>query len=225
MLLEDVKQKTEHIFEQKICLPEPPQIWKDKLLALEEAALPKQKASLIFDMRRLQAKELGFEEIESDKLVEMIMGEPHTKIQDSTEKGSIKTERQTYEWVYNHHTDEELLKSNWGGEPIVFERREEKKKVWYVPPFLRSDFKKWIVIFGKLDYLKKEIPYGVVLKINECKKLKLFNVFNVVAPEEAWERKTDIDPIVVASIWEMPIDETGGFLTAGRMAHFFLAQW
>jgi hypothetical protein len=93
-----------------------------------------------------------------------------------------------------------------------------------MPPF--SKVKVWSVQFGKLNYLKRDIPYGVVLRINECKELKLFNVFQVLAPMEAWEKKTDIDPIVVASIWEMPpkIDEKSG-RTAGQVAHFFLAQW
>jgi hypothetical protein len=76
-----------------------------------------------------------------------------------------------------------------------------------------------------LDYLKREIPYGVVLRINECKQLKLFNAFSVLAPMEAWEKKTDIDPIVVATIWELPLNNEKKRASAGQVAHFFLAQW
>jgi len=78
---------------------------------------------------------------------------------------------------------------------------------------------------GKLDYLKREIPYGVVLRINEIKKLNLFNVFNVIAPIEAWERKTDHDPIVMATIWEIEYNPNSEDRSAGDIAHFFVAQW
>ena len=92
-----------------------------------------------------------------------------------------------------------------------------------MPPFAKTE--KWRCRFGKLDYLKRDIPYGVVLRIQEVKELKLFNVFHVLAPIEAWERKTDIDPIVVATIWELPPNKDGAYKTAGQVAHFFLAQW
>jgi hypothetical protein len=43
---------------------------------------------------------------------------------------------------------------------------------------------------------------------------------------EAWQRKTDIDPIVVATIWELPPQEKPKEgRSAGQAAHFFLAQW
>jgi hypothetical protein len=43
---------------------------------------------------------------------------------------------------------------------------------------------------------------------------------------EAWEKKTDIDPIVVATIWEMPPKVNGkDSRIAGQVAHYFLAQW
>lgn len=98
----------------------------------------------------------------------------------------------------------------------------DKCNSWYLPPFKKKEV--WRVRFGKLNYLKRDIPYGVVLRMNEVKKLKLFNVFNVMAPIEAWERKTDIDPIVVATIWELIKDEHGDRI-AGQVAHYFLAQW
>jgi hypothetical protein len=218
--LTEVKSKTDHIFEcMKVTqerVPVPPQIWNDKLEALTEAKLDQHRSALIFDMRKWQAKEMGFEEISSSTMVKMLMGEEHTE----TDEG----ERQVYEWCYDHHDDVVLdKKENWGGKSTIF-NRVVRKGLWYMPPF--SKVKVWSVQFGKLNYLKRDIPYGVVLRINECKELKLFNVFQVLAPMEAWEKKTDIDPIVVASIWEMPpkIDEKSG-RTAGQVAHFFLAQW
>lgn len=215
LLLDEVKKRTEKVFENnKIVLPEPPILWKDKIEALEEAKLTAHRASCIFDMRKWQAEELGFKEINSTDMVEMLMKEKHT---DEAE-GS---ERHTYEWAYNHH-DDVLLNNTWGGKPTIF-KRIVRAGFWHLPPFNKKTV--WEVQFSKLNYLKRDIPYGVVLKINECKELKLFNCFNVMAPMEAWERKTDIDPIVVATIWELPPNDEGKFTTAGQTAHYFLAQW
>ena len=76
----------------------------------------------------------------------------------------------------------------------------------------------------KLVYKEeRQIPYGVVLRINELKDVKIFNTFNVLAPIEAWTHQTDIDPIIVGSIWELP-KKDGRHNRAG-IQHFFVAQW
>lgn len=223
MTLEEAKLSTSKIFDgemglKELKVPEPPIIWKDKLEALEKANLEKQRSSLIFDMRKWQAKEMGFSEISSNDLVKMLMGEAHTETADGTE-------RQNHEWAYNHHEDE-MLGKEWGGNPIIY-RRMVREGLWSLPPFSKK--LKWECQWGRLDFLKREIPYGVVLRVNECKQLKLFNCFNVLAPMEAWIKKTDIDPIVVATIWELPPNtdpkREGKRVSAGQGAHFFLAQW
>ena len=219
LLLDEVKQSTSQIFEdetgcKELVVPTPSTVWKDKLDAFEGANLTTQRSSLIFDMRCWQAEAMGFRKIESSEMVQMLMGEPHTKEINGKE-------RQTYEWRYDHHEDVAELNSNWGGVPTIFQRIE-RKNFWYLPPFSKKIL--WQCQFGKLNYLKRTIPYGVVLRIEECKKTKLFNCFNVLAPLEAWERKTDIDPIVVATVWEITKDEKGNG-SAGQVAHFFLAQW
>lgn len=218
-LLQEVKTVTDQVFEKLMAKPElpaPSPVFREKMEAYNEACLAKQRASLIFEMRKEQAKLLGFRHLTSDQMVEMLMGDPHTET-------SAGAERQNYEYVYFHHSDEVKLKTNWGGSPEQFVRKA-RIAPWYVPPFIKKEL--WKVQFGKLDYLKREIPYGVVLRINEVKKLKLFNAFNVLAPMEAWERKTDIDPIIVASLWEMPPKDDGNPAeAAGQVAHYFLAQW
>ncbi len=216
--LKEVKESTAQVFEdemgcKELVVPVPPQIWKDKLEAFENNKLESQRTSLIFDLRCWQAKEMGFIQIESSEMVKMLMGEEHTDSFDAKD-------RQSYEWVYNHHKDEIHTDRTWGGRPTIF-KRIAREGFWHLPPFSKT--KKWECQFGKLDYLKRVIPYGVVLRIEECKKTKLFNAFHVLAPMEAWERKTDIDPIVVASIWEWV--EAEKTTTTGQTAHFFLAQW
>jgi hypothetical protein len=214
--LEEVSKQTEAIFDLiDIKVPEPIVSWKDKIAALDEAKLPKQKAALIFDMRKWQAIQMGFKEVNVDDLPKMLMDKDFTEQEERPD-----SERQSYEWAYNHHTDQMLEK--WGGNPTQWHRKA-KIGHWFLPPFSKKLI--WTVQMGKLDYLKREIPYGVILRINECKKTKLFNCFNVIAPLEAWQQKTTIDPIVVATIWELPPNDKGEMKTAGNNTHFFLAQW
>jgi hypothetical protein len=173
-------------------------------------------------MRCEQAEMLGFKQIESWDMATMLMGQEPT---DQKERDDMA--RQTYEYLFNHHTDEIFEKDAcvWGGKPVDFYHLANTTP-WFLPPFEKKEM--WRCRFGKLDYLKRIIPYGVVLKIQEVKKLKLFNVFNVMAPLEAWEAKTDIDPIVVATIWQITDKHEKSseeFNTAGTTAHFFLAQW
>ena len=221
MVLTDVKRDTDLVFGdemglKKLVVPEPPIIWKDRLQALEEAKLTNHRVSCLYDMRCWQAKEMGFKQFTSDELVELLMRKNPTEKEDGKE-------RQVLEYVYNHHDDVTLSKEiGWGSNPTIFSRYD-RKGFWHLPPF--SKIKLWECQFGKLDYLKRDIPYGVVLRINECKELKLFNWFQVIAPLEAWERKTDIDPIVIATIAELPLNEKGKISTAGQTAFFFIAQW
>lgn len=227
LTLGEIKIKTSQIFENRHCeennvglvVPSPGPDWQRKLEALENTNLKNQRNAAIFDMRCQQAEKLGFIKIHSSNLISLLMGEDHTD-----EKTREDLPRQEHEWMYNHHTDITLdgKECNWGGYPVDFFRME-RKSLWYIPPF--SKVEKWRVRFGKLDYLKRTIPYGVVLRMMEVKELNLFNAFSVAAPIEAWERKTDIDPIVVASIWEITKNEKGTNLTAGQVAHYFLAQW
>lgn len=213
------KPVTDKLEIQELKVSEPSKHWERKIKALKEANLDNQRAAAIFDMRCEQVTSMGFKQIDTSEMVEMLMGSPHTETEDGKE-------RHNHEYVYFHDTDKELVGKdcNWGGEPTIFIRKE-KVNAWYMPPFKEQEV--WRCQFGKLDYLKREIPYPVVLQINELKKLKVFNCFNVLAPMEAWERKTDIDPIVVATVWEIPPNEKKDESPnkAGQAAHFFLAQW
>ncbi len=228
LTIAELEQKTAPIFDKMMehelkteCVPEPSIHWKRKLEALEAAELPKQRAAAIFDMRCEQAEMMGFQRMDSEDMVLALMGEPHTDTYEND-----KVDRQSHEWFYNHHTGVTLSGKdcNWGGQPSDFVKVKRTARLWFLPPFGKEEI--WRCRFGKLDYLKRDIPYGVILRIQELKQLNLFNVFNIMAPLEAWERATDIDPIVVATIWELPPNKSDGTSsTAGQVAHFFLAQW
>lgn len=220
-VLTELITTTNKVFEGELKVPEPSQDWKRKLEVLEQASLVRQKGALLFDLRCWQAEQLGFKRMTIVQMVEALMGQPHTDI-------GAGTERQHHEWYYNHHTDVTLAGKdcNWGDIPTQYFRME-KKNTWYLPPYNKQEA--WRCQFGKLDYIKRQIPYGVLLRIEELKKMKLFNAFNILAPMEAWTSKIEIDPIVVASIWEIttkdPTADPKKYDSSGQDAHFFIAQW
>lgn len=220
LTLAELKAKGEQVFveDQKLAIPDPGIHWRDKLEALKESNLQQQYERCLFEMRVEQVTLMAFQPFTIAELTEIIMGEEHTDIEDAKN-------HQSYEWMYNHHTGTILSGDGcgWGGtaEDFYLMRKESP---WYLPPFCKKEV--WRCRFGKLDYLERQIPFGVVLKINELKDLKVFNCFNVLAPKEAWEHQTDIDPIVVGSIWELPMNEKKKRQTkAGDVQHFFIAQW
>lgn len=217
--LEEVKEKGEKVWVegQRLEIPDPGIRWKDKLEALQESKLQQQYERCLFEMRCKQAEMMGFQSFTVAELVEILMGEKHTHTKDAGD-------RQTYEWFYNHHTGTILCGKdcNWGGKPEDFYLLR-KESAWYLPPFCKTEV--WRCRFGKPDYLERQIPYGVVLRINELKDIKMFNAFNILAPIEAWKHQTDIDPIVVGSVWEIPQNKEGGHNSAGDTQHFFIAQW
>ncbi len=225
MLLTELKAKIDTVFENELKVPEPAIHWKDKLEALRESKLTSHESSLIYDMRNEQARMMGFEELNVVTAVEMLMGEKHTNL--SVDEDWKKEDRQSHEWVYNHHNgDVYTQKDSWGGMPTDWYRME-RKGLWYLPPFALKE--SWRCRLGKLNYLKRDIPYGVVLRMQEIKTLNLFNCFSVLAPVEAWTHKASIDPIVFASIWELPTKQSAEdkqkYGSAGQVTHYFLAQW
>jgi len=187
---------------------------KDELSALKEAGLTNHYADILFDLRCQTAEHFGFTRMTLRQMVELLMqSEVQKEFMPRDEK------RQNYQWYYDHLQNLvfEGAENNWGAIPTDFSGQ--------------INHKKWTCRFGKLNYLKKSIPYGVVLRMLELRKLRIFNCFNVIAPVEAWrENKIDIDPILcgtIHTIISQPNSRTGAkqSFASGTEAHFVVAQW
>lgn len=214
-ILEISKQTTE-LFEKGLEkeLPVPPPKFKDHIAALKEARLTAATDGAIFDMRCWQAAALGLTQMSNEEIVLSLMGEPHTH------SGELRTD-QEFEWAYSHHEDREWHRSM---SPWYFDRIV-KETPWWKPPF--CPVRKWRVVGGVVNYLKKEIPYGIVLRMNELRKLKIFNCFMAFAPEAAWRSMGAVDPIIVGRISECARDNEAEerYLKGGKQATFFIGRW
>lgn len=208
MTLEEVIEKTGPLFEKPLEIPVPSLHWKRKLEALEEAGLMRQRAACLFDMRVEQAKAMGFQQMTLEEAVEALMGEPPT---DDRVRNDLP--RHIVRKFANHHNGEMLV--GWGSRPHEWIRSGG---------FWRRE--KWRCRSGGIDNLKAEVPYGVVLKLNEVRRIGLFNYVEwAVAPDHAWIASSTDDPILLATVSELPPDPEGKYNGSGREANFFVAQW
>jgi hypothetical protein len=212
LTLEEIKATTANIHITSL----PPinnEDWTRKIKALQEAHLYDQMNRVKFEARVWQAEQLGFVRLTGKEAVTMLMGKPPTF--------SMKELDQTHrhEYLYDHVYDTDkhtsfLFSSLDGFHPTDFYRYERRR--WF--PLTHK--KVWTCRMGSLGALAKDIPYGVVLRVNEVKNLKLFNAFTAVAPIELWLDKPTprTDPIVLATIY-------ANTYNVEKAAHFFLAQW
>lgn len=178
-------------------VPELPQIVRDRLTSLSDANLKNQFNALFYESRCWQAEKMGFNKITLEEMFEAITG---LKVNCKP----VVEGWQTYEWFQSPTFERS---NNYSMSPTILSYKKH----------LLS--RKVTCKFGCLDYLKKDIPYGVVLKMADAKELKLFNAFHVMAPLECWlENNPVIDPIVVATILD-------GNNSNRKETHYFLAQW
>lgn len=184
---------------------------KDKMLALKIANLSTHISRLEKQINSKVATELGFQEFTIEGLARLLMQE---------EELPISIERMNsmmYEWFYAKEEFKKFIE--------LFRRGEisaQSVNVIFKKRFFSKKAKKETCRFGSLNGLKVDIPYGVVLRINELKNLGIFSCFNVIAPETAWHENKYVDPIVVASIAEI---SPWGTVSLETMSHFFVAKW
>lgn len=220
MLLSEIARKTENLFASELLRPESAPkltvLQKDKLAAFDVAQLSRQKASLLFEIREQHAAEMGFQRLELEDVAQMLMGaRPHTT-------GSRWLSTNYYEWFYNHI--QEKTKSGCSYSEVLMTRFKHFNWIYDFANFFFPSISsvKWQVKANTLDMLKKEIPYGVLLRIEEIKKLNFFNAFVAVAPAEAWRQSPEpIDPVILAINKEFPEEST----SSGRISYYFVAKW
>jgi hypothetical protein len=216
--ISDLERNAGDIFGTNNNVPQPEIAWQHKLDALEAAGLMKERAEAIYEMRCQQASGMGFEKVTAAKLVKLMGGEEHNK------EDSEDNERQNNEWFLNHHTDEIItdLKKSWGGKPTDYSFMW-RRNGWWLPPFNRVP--KWTLRWGKISFVKRQMPHALALRIHDLKKLKIFNVFNYLGTLESYEKDTEIKGVVTGSIWEIPPNDEGKFSTSGKTCNFFIGVW
>lgn len=160
---------------------------------------------LLFKCRCDHAVAQGFIKHPLADFVKMIMDQPHNQTVEPN-KSSISV----YDWVYDHHTDQEVTSPNccWVYVPQIFSRSTKKL-------FSREWKEDWRCRLDTLDRFKNHVPISILLRMNEIRSLKIFNAFSVLFPET-----TKKEPIILAEIWNWV-----GEREIMDRAYFFMSQW
>ena len=198
--LQKVKMEINTIFEKEMVIPEYSHHTKRQLTALKEANLTKQQRLTKFNARCEMAKELGFRELSIEDMTTML-GEKN----DNSYLDEYRGSDYTHEYFYDHIN--QSLCNDRTTRPYLINVK-----------CVNGSYNNLLI--SNLDNLKIEIPYGIVLRLNEIKKLNFFNCFNVVAPESCFRQLEYKDPIVLATICE-----AHDKVNLGSRRYFFLAQW
>lgn len=194
--------------------------YQDRFDALKEANLTLQLGRLYAEMQVTLAKEVGFEQYSIEELSRLLMNEPDLPF--ASRQGAWGA-WEAYEWFYcpdfipvEFARNGNKMQTNYRTniQNVYF----EKKGGWFSRKSIVKECR-----LGPINSLKIDIPYGVILRINELKKLDIFNCFNVIAPISVWKEPVYRDPIIVASIVEM--ENKREQFSVNDMTHFFVAKW
>lgn len=170
-----------------------------------------------YEERVAVAERLGLRRLGVRDAVSLMMGEAH-----DDEKGW--GQRQAWSWFFDHRypdRDPKGPENSWGGVPTAFCKRRS------VSAFSGDEKPvKWCVVLGKPNHLRRKIPPGVVLRMGELAKLRLFNCFSILAPEAMWTDapSTQPDPILLAQIARIGLNDAGK-MTFLDWTGFFVARW
>lgn len=187
--------------------------------AMEQIGLPNQKEQLHFKIRCEQMERLGFQRFDSkEEVLAHFIGK---SVKNKFARKRYGVNRLYYSWLYDHRNNK-----IWKLPKTVDERDGFTCSVSDITIKDEEGNTTWQ--WGPADFLARPIPTGALLAMAEIKELNIANQFHAIAPESEWLSKVGdqqvvpLDPIVVASVWEMQSTTSYNFR---KEAHFFIAMW
>lgn len=241
--IQDMSTRADGALKSLDSIPRFPEEMQRLLKEYRDAGLDQQAAQIIHEARKWQARKVGFELVaesawdyanwhfgipDMDRLLTQLAGAPPT---------SAHVERnnsQSMEWIWHHLYEQESV-------PVAkrAEAKQEADRQWTGNTRNPIRYRRktgWLRRRGGYDWvlwnlneLIKPIPFGVMLKIAEAKRSRLFNCFAALAPRDCFglsERPViDADPVVFAVQYGFVANSNGHFVNSGDHAYFFLGQW
>ena len=170
---------------------------EDKFNAACENNLYALAARFALEYREEQANILGLQKINRAECYTLLTGKQYHFHYE------YRFKRYNVEYFYNH--DDNSISYDY---------------TYNVEDYWRYGFSD-VIRQGTLSALKVDIPYGVLLRLTELKKLKIFNSFSVFAPKRCFNKANlSIDPIITGNI--ETINSKG---ISSQISHYFVAQW
>lgn len=219
--LQQITAKIEFILSQDdLELPEPNEIEKRKLEAITQQLGGYHASLQRYKTRCWQAETLGLDQFTLREVAKLLTGQDYTK---------VKT------WW------------GWDGKPGEWERIDDREKwsdcifEYFYDPFgnvtwsnigLEPLFVKGrgpMLMLGRLSDFNAEIPYAALLKVNQFKKIKIFNCFSILGPRNAFrsQRKSfqcPLSPVLVGCIYNFDYSPQD-LDDPNYVAYYPLAKW
>jgi len=203
-MLDTLEAKNVEIFEEPLKLEPMNADLKRKIEIYKQSGLSSQVTNIQYQQRITQANQL-FTPITLEKAISwMTRDEPPFNFY-------IASGWQRYEWLYNHNKQKTMGIGDYEGT----QRYTNCVKTKWLKRF-------WHYTIGSLFAYTEEIPLGIVLRIEEMKKLNLFNRFLLIAPTEKF-RIIFEDPIVVASIEKECFRAPS--INPDEFRYYFVGKW
>jgi hypothetical protein len=217
--LETLAEKTEAVFdvEDGLKLPDFSTQTKDYIDAYRELGLTNHESDLHYFAKCEIAKKAGLQEVSEEEIVRMLTND-EVKIKRTIDSDFAEIE-EFFDPLFN-----ETYKATF------------RKRVFSSPFMAKIKFEPIHMV--PLSGLKCAIPYGVLLRVLELRKLNFFNCFLAFAPETViregtYARAARVDPVIVASLAKGHTRESDWRRNSAdrintqniEFAHFFVAKW
>lgn len=189
----------------------------DQVAAFREAGLRRQAPRIVYDARCDAAAAVGFVSLTDQQIFTILKGKPNT-----SDGGIVRTDftSATPEYFYNDVTGVTYTHQGHASGPAVHPIDYHRR------PFPYAPWRSWTMRLWWLSKLNADIPFEVLLKVRELKKLNLFNCFMAMGPDEAFcddkPYTGDCELMIVAIIAEQCDDRQ--FITA-PWTFYFIAKW
>jgi hypothetical protein len=214
--LEELAEKTEAVLSldegEGLQLPDLSIQTKDYIDAYRALGLTNHESDLHFYAKCEIAKKVGLQQVSEEEVTKMLIGDEAAKVKSTIASLSTVEVEEFFDPLFN-----KIYRANYRGRT-------------FHPPFWSTAA--WEPIhMVPLSGLKCAIPYGVLLRIIELKKLNFFNCFLAFAPESViregtYSRIARVDPVIVASLAKGHKKSGDRILTDNiEFAHFFVAKW
>lgn len=220
-----VQEALEEAGDKPIALPRPLPQDDEALHVYRHAGFVNHANDQIFKIRCWQAEKMGFppvtlEEVACQMAVDMPPCLEVVRIDDG---------QRQLEWYYDISADKEYRPGRHGGAKKMMQsrirrvRHTEEHLLWLFP--YRQEHVVWEMWHRPVDELVAPIPLGVVLRMEEIKRAKLFSSFSVIAPAALFRRTLPdrLDPVLLGAVARSPIE--GCVPSNEGVRHFVVARW
>lgn len=220
-----VHEALEEAGDKPIALPRPLPHDEEVMQVYKQGGYANHANDQLFKIRCWQAEMMGFPPVTLEEVACEMAGDVPP---DSSVTRADDGQRQL-EWYYDLSTDKEYRPGRHGGAKKMTQSRirrvryTEEHLLWLFP--YRQEHVVWEMYHRPVDELAAPIPFGVLLRMEEIKRAKLFSSFSVLAPAALFRRNLPdrLDPVLLGVVARSPIE--GCVPSCEGVRHFVVARW